>query len=151
MENFKKKLQFQLRILLAKLVFACSALVASYRFAEIKEISLPASAQDFVSGFQYGIIMGFLGILFFYIIRNLIAIRNPDRLKKLYISETDERKQFIRLNSGAEGIVFIIYGLAVGTAVSGNINAMVFFTLLGACFFAISVRVVLRLYYKNKF
>ncbi|MCL2007001.1 MAG: hypothetical protein FWG77_02850 [Treponema sp.] len=148
MENFKKKLKFGQVLLAAKLFFACGVFSLSSRYFEAG--SLPGSTQDLVSGFQFGLIMGLFGVLLFYIIRNIRAIRNPDRLKQLHISETDERKLFIRQNSCATGMNFIIYGLAVGTAVSGSINTTVFFTLMAACFFVISVRGVLFLYYKLK-
>ena len=148
MEKFKEQLKFRQLMLLAKLLFACGVISISYR---LMETTLPEPMNDIVSGFQIGLIAGLFGVLLFYLIRNHRAIRIPDRLKKLYISETDERNQFIRHNSGAAGMEFIVYCFAVGTAVSGNINAMVFFTLLGACFFVIGVRGVLKLYYKNKF
>ena len=149
MDNFRKKLQFGQIILSAKLIFACGALGLIYNYA--KTPSLPESIGDFVSGFQFGIIMGLFGVLFFHIVRNLRALSNPDRLKKLHISETDERKQFIRQNSAATGMNFIIYCLALGAAISGNFNITVFFTLMAACFFVIGVRGILSLYYKYKF
>ena len=150
MEKFKEKLELQLRIQAAKLLCAGGAISIGYGLAEA---SFPQSIhiQSFISGVQFGMMIGLFGVLFFYVVRNLRAIRNPERLRKLYISEIDERKQFIRQNSGTAAMEFIIYCFAVGAVVAGNINATVFFTLLGACFFVICVMGALKLYYKNKF
>ena len=149
MNEFRKKLTYQQIVLTAALLLACISLLMSRNY--VKETLASEFQQGFVAGFQTGIVMSLLGILIIFIIRNIMAIRTPERLKKLYISETDERKLFIRQKSSSAGMNVIAYGLAVGTAVAGNINDTVFFTLLGTCLFVVSVRGFLKLYYRNKF
>ena len=149
MDEFKKKLKSQQVVLTAGLLFACAALGLSRHY--VKEISASEFLQGFVAGFQVGIVASIFGILIVFIMRNIRAIRTPERLKRLYISETDERNLFIKQKSGSAGMNIIVYGLAVATAVAGNINDTVFFALLGACLFVVSVRGFLKLYYRNKF
>jgi uncharacterized membrane protein len=116
-----------------------------------KAPSSPESFQGFTEGFQVGIIVALFGFLLYFFIRNIIAMRNPDRMKKLYISETDERKLLIMQKSGSDGMNIVMYGLAVGSAVAGNFDDTVFFALLGACVFVALVRGLLKLYYQKKY
>jgi len=148
-DDFKRRLKMRQITLTTGLLLACALLILS-RYYEKAESLLPFQ-NGFIDGFQVGIVAALLGFLSYFIIRNIISLRNPDHLKKLYISETDERKVFIYQKSGSAGMNIITYGLAVGAAVSGNVNDTVFFSLLGACFFVVVVRGFLKLYYRNKY
>jgi len=149
MDDFKKKLQGRQLVLAAGLLCACCAVLLSRNFP--KEPSASEFLQGFTAGFQSGIIAVLVGFLVFFFVRNIFVMRNPERLKRLFISETDERKLFIMQKSGSSGMNIVVYGLAVGTAVAGNLNDTVFFTLLGACLFVTMVRVALKLYYRTKY
>jgi len=149
MEDFKKILRNRQILLVAGLLCACGLILFSRNYVKITLMT--EHIPEFISGFQAGIISGIFGCLAFFIIRNIAAFRNPDRLKKLYISETDERKLFIRQKSNSAGMNIITYGLALGTAVFGNINDTVFLTLLAACFFVVAIRGFLKIYYRRKF
>ena len=149
MDEFKKKLLRRQSLILAGMLFACFALIFSVRFE--KEATAPEFLRGFISGFQVGIAACLLGILIIFAVKYFIAISSPDRLKKLYISETDERTLFINQKTGGIGMNIITYGLATGTAVSGNLNDTVFLTLLGASLFVTLVRGILKLYYRKKY
>ena len=149
MEGFKKKLQKRQIWFSFAWLFACVVSLASRIFE--KDSVASESLQGFASGFQAGILLALVGVLVFLSVRNATAMRNPEELKKLYVSETDERKGFIRQKSGSAGMNIVMYGLAVGTIVAGNINTTAFLTLLGATFFVSLVRVVLKLYCRNKY
>ncbi len=149
MENFKKKLISRQLLLISGLLGACSAVMLTRNFA--KEAAVSERIQGFIEGFQVGILMTLVITLIFFLVRNIMAMRDSERLKKLYISETDERKLFIMQKSGSIGMNIAMYGLAVGTAVSGNINDTVFLTLLGACLFLTLIRGFFKLYYRNKY
>jgi len=149
MDEFKKKLTAQQILLLSGLLGVCSAALLT-RFYE-KATSATENIQAFIEGVQVGVVIGLLGFLLFFFVRNILAIRNPERLKKLYISEMDERKQFIQRQAGSVGMNIVMYGLTAGTVVAGNINNTVFFTLLGACVFVALVRGFLKIYYRKKY
>ena len=149
MENFTKKLQVRQYFLVIGTLGACSGVLLTRNFA--KATTASDFIRGFVDGFQAGLVVALLGALIFNFIRNFMAIRNPERRKKLYISETDERKVFIMQKSGSKGMNIAMYGLAVGTAIAGNINDTVFFTLLGACLFIASIRGFFKIYYRNKY
>ena len=152
MEEFKKKLLQRQYLILIGLFVAASSILTISRSFDIDNQAIDAEhLRDFIEGFQLGITTCLLGILLFYAAKYLAAIKNAEKLKKLYISETDERKLFILQKSGSSGMNFIMYCLAVGTAVAGNFNATVFFTLLGTCLFVVLVRAFLKIYYHFKF
>ena len=149
MENFKKQLFSRQVLLIAGLLFATAALVFTGRFE--KEAAAPENLRGFIDGFQIGIAAGLLAVLLMFAVKHFLAIRNPDRMKKLYIAETDERRLFIKQKTGDIGMNIISYGLVVGTAIAGNIHDTVFLTLLGASLFVTTVRAFLKIYYNIKY
>jgi hypothetical protein len=79
------------------------------------------------------------------------AMRDPEKLERLYIAEFDERKLMIQQMSGSVGFNVTIVGLLIATVIAGSYNATVFFSLLGASIFVALIRLVLKLYYRVKF
>ena len=149
MEDFKKKLLRQQIALIAGGFIACSTYVFSRFF--VGEAQFPENLYHFILGYQTGLFAFICCTLAFYIARNSAALINPGHLKNLHISETDERKLFIRQKVGSTGMNIIVYGLIIGAIVSGSINYVVFLTLLGASIFVAVVFGVLKLYYRSKF
>ena len=149
MEEFKKRLLHRQIFIWAGMLLACFVFIISSRFEKVETV--PEFMRGFIDGFQAGVAACFLGVLIIFAVKYFIAIRRPDKLKNLYIFETDERRMFIKQKTGNIGMNIIIYGLAVGTAVAGNLNNTVFFTLLGACLFVTSVRGIMKLYYNRKY
>ena len=117
MEQFKKKLIVQQRYLTIGLI----GLVAVFLFSLSHESS-PSAIRHFIEGFQMGISITLAGAFLFLSYRTLAAIGNSDKLKKLYISETDERVLLIRQKSGSAGMNIIMYGLTIGAFIAGNFN-----------------------------
>lgn len=146
MAEYKKKVINRLRLMVTGLLGAAAAILFSARYEK------PETSEffsGFVGGFQSGLAICFLGVLIVLSVRYIITLRNPEKLKKQYVSETDERKLFIKQKTGDVGMNIIIYGLMVSTAVSGNINDTVFLTLLCATAFVSSVRAFLKIYYNK--
>lgn len=146
MEIFKKKMFARLCIMVTGLLGAAAAIMLSSRFEK------PESGdflRGFTGGFQTGLSACLLGVLLFLAIRYLRALNDPEKLKKQYISETDERKLFIKQKTGDTGMNIITYGLVTCTAVSGNINDTVFLTLLCVTFFITAVRGFFKIYYNK--
>lgn len=150
MEEFKKKLRGRQILLVSGLLGACLATYLSARFYE-KEETASEFARGYISGFQVGILLALMGTLLVFIVKHVMALRSPERLRELYISETDERKLLIKQRAGSVGMNIASYGLVAGTVVAGNINDTVFFSLFGASLFVATVRGFLKLYFRNKF
>jgi len=149
MEDFKKKLIHRQILIGAGLLFACFAFIFSSRFE--KEETASEYIRSFIDGFQAGLAACIFVFLIFSAVKYFIAINKPDKLKNIYIFETDERRLFIKQKTGNTGLNIVIYGLAVGTVVAGRLNDTVFFSLLGACFFAALVRAAMKLYFHKKY
>ena len=149
MEAFRKKLVVRLWLLIVGLV----GLVAVFiHFQSCARVAYCAPYPCFVSGFQSGLMAVFGVLMIIFIVKTVLALRNPDRLKQLYITETDERTLLIKQKSGSVGINIIMYGLIIAAFVAGNFNnEAVFFTLLGACWFVGLVCGFFKLYYRFKF
>ena len=147
MEEFRKRLRKRQLILAAGLMIACSAVSLTGHNDPV----MPDFLKGFIEGFQVGLLAALFGVTVFYLIRYLRAIRDPEKLKKLYVSETDERKLFIQQKAGSVGFTIVLFGLVLATIVAGNYNVTVFFTLLGATVFVEMVGGLLKLYYHSKF
>jgi len=115
-----------------------------------RHYSWGGQTPDFVSGMAVVSLSALAVATTYSLVKNTMALRDPVKLKELYIAETDERNMYIKQKAGSAGIVFIIYCLAIGAAVVGNINMGAFFALLGACLFVAAVKGFLKLYYRMK-
>jgi hypothetical protein len=88
--------------------------------------------------------------MIYNISKYIAALKSDEKLTALYIAENDERNRFIEAQIGGKGINVILGALALGTAISGFINSVVFITMLCALMFSTLVKVVLKLYYNKK-
>jgi len=149
MDDFKKKLTARQLLIGAGLLVLFCAFMLSRHY--VKAAPDSDYITGFIEGFQVGLLTALLAALLYYLVRNLLALRNPEKLKKLYIAETDERKQFIQRQAGSIGMNIVMFGLAAGAVIAGNMNDTVFFTLMGACVFVALIRAFLKIYYKNKY
>jgi uncharacterized membrane protein len=109
------------------------------------------SGHGFVIGFQLVIFAILCGTLLLSIARITKAIRCSDKLKKLLVSETDERNLFIKQKTGSVGMNIAMYGLAIGTIFAAHMEDAVFFALFSALVFVTLIRVCLALYYHWKY
>jgi len=149
MDNFKKQVTVRLRLLIFGLGVTSLSLILSSRYD--KPASESEFMQDFISGFQAGIAVALLLVLFFFVIRFARAITNSERLRQLYIIETDERNALIRQKTGSIGMNIANFGLILGTVVAGNINDTAFLTMLAASLFVGLVHAFLKIYYRRKY
>lgn len=147
MENFKKQLKKRQLLLAAGILLACGAVL-------LTRGGNPGESEnllEFIDGFQVGLLSALVTVMILFLIRNMMAMKNEERLKKLQVEETDERMVLIQQRAGSVGFSFALYGLVLGTVVAGNFNMTVFFTLLGACIFVALVGISLKVLYHFKY
>lgn len=101
-------------------------------------------------GFILGASTGVFALMFFGLIRNIQALRNEEKLKKLYIKCNDERTIQVQTSAQAAGLrTALILGI-VAVVVSGYFNVVISMTIL-ACVFATSmITTGFKLYYHKK-
>lgn len=146
MDKFKEKLRIRnLWMSAVVLLAAVTNFILFFNKDSVPEI------PDFTRGFQTGVYLGIELLLVFFIGRNITAMRSERALKKLYISENDERTIMIMQKTGAVGINICIIGLAFAAVIAGFFNQTIFYALLGATIFTALVKGFFKLYYHHKF
>lgn len=146
MEKFKQKLKTRIIIMIGIIVVvALTNLVLL-----INHNNLP-TLPDFISGFQLGVFMGFELLLIIFTIKNILSLSSPEKLKKLYIEENDERKKLIKQKTGGVVIYIFIITIAFAALVAGYFNQLIFFTLLATLVFIELVMLALKIYYSKKY
>lgn len=148
MDAFRKKLKARITIGAGIILICVPLLLLNLPLGENR------GATDLIL-FAHGVSFGFICLLIFiavlHICKYSAARKNDEKLKKLYIAETDERTLLIMQKSGSVGMTASIIGLAVSASVSAYFNITVFFTLLGACMFVSLIKGILKLYFRGKF
>lgn len=80
-----------------------------------------------------------------------MALGNEDKLKAMYVDETDERKLMIKRELG-KMTLNVNYGvLIIATVVAGFFNETVFSTLMGVLLFFALTMIVGKVYYNRKY
>jgi len=149
MDAYKKQVTVRLNLLILGLGVTSLSLILSSRYH--KPASESELMQGFISGFQAGIAVALLLVMLLFVIRFARAITNSERLRQLYITETDERNALIRQKTGSIGMNVTNFGLILGTVVAGNINDTAFITMLAASLFVGLVHAFLKIYYRRKY
>ena len=154
MESYREKLRLQ------NVVFAigCVALALFSVLGFLGEagvVKLAPSVGDghwqsrwrgFISGASFGI----LGLLLTGLIRNLRALKDEKKLKKLYIKESDERQAQIVAKALCEAMrATLILGLAV--IVAGYFSMTVSLTLLVTVLLVSLMTLAFKLYFGKKY
>ena len=155
METYKKKLNLQnLFLTVCILILATLALWSVLSAEGIIPFrpSVPDRHwQDMWLGFCSGASFALMLLMVYALVRNLAALQDETRLKKLYVKEKDERTNQIYTAARAAGCqCFLLLGI-VAIIVAGYFSAVVSLTILG-CVLSLSVVCFLfKLYYANKF
>lgn len=145
MDNFKRKLFSKTLFLIILFV----SMIVIYLVLSLNQDKLLKSSNDIVN-FHGGVLSGFGILLVLDIFRNIRAIKDDSKLRKLYIKEHDERRIMIMQKTGATGINICILGLGIATVVAGYFNELIFITLLWATLFVSLVKGLFKVYYFKK-
>lgn len=148
MKKYKSKIILRLSYtaiitITAAAVFTCGLLGIFDKYAPKGDFG------DFLSGFQMGLFVSLMLIAVYNIAKMLSALNNPDKLKIMYINETDERTKAISEKSGHNLFMAWSYPVLLADIISGYFSIEVFFTLLGALVFMNAVHLALIFYYKK--
>lgn len=107
------------------------------------------SANDFSQGTALGACVGSMVVVIYYLVRNFTALRDEEKLKKLYIEQSDERnieisKETLRISST---ICVVLTGLA--SIIAGFINIVVSMTLAAALIISVIITLAVQAYVKK--
>ena len=156
MDNFKEKLRIQnLIIAVGSFVLAVFCLLFVAGEAGILPFLTPAAGdshwQSMWRGFVSGASMGVLALMLFGLVRNLLAMKDEKKLKKLYIKENDERTIQVWTSARAAGCqAFLLLGLVAAIA-AGYFSVTVSLTILACVFATAVICLCFKFYYFKKF
>ena len=155
MENFREKLKFEnIIIAIACFVLAAFCFLAVAAEMEIVTFFQPAGDSHWQSmwrGFIMGAAFALLAMMLFALIRNILALRDEKKLKKLYIKENDERAIKVWTSARAAALqVYLILGI-VAVVVAGYFSMTVSLTILGCIWFPSVFGLLFKVYYNKKF
>lgn len=150
MKEFKEKLKVNTVITAIACVILAVATVLTFD-TELGIVPLAGLQDDgwrgFVSGASFGLLIAF-GI---DLVRSILALRNEEKLKKMYIKDNDERDRQIwnyARSSGARATLILSVAAAVAV---GFCNRTIGLTII-ACAFVQSLLILgFVFYYKRKF
>lgn len=115
--------------------------------------AVPLSDHD--RGFIHGFVIGFIILFLVYCIVTMVkiqkALKDEALLKKMYIDETDERRQFLQNKVGGAGMRLVVFLLCFAAVLACYFNITVTYTLVAAAFGVALVMLGFKLYYRNKY
>ena len=110
-----------------------------------------AHSESFLHGFHFGLFTSIVAMLGALIVKYTLALRSDEKLRALYISETDERKRFIAEKTGGIGYAIVAMSLGLACIVSVYFSPAVFWTLFVVLMFVGLVKLVVMAYCKLKY
>ena len=105
--------------------------------------------NDSALGFINGLTLGIEIICVFWVFKIRKALKDDKMLRRLYIDEHDERKNFIKLKSGSNLMGKIALGIFVISILASYFNMVVFYTLAITGIFLVLVSLLLKLYWRK--
>lgn len=142
MEEFRKKVERRFK--LDTMVCLCSlALYFMLKF-------LTKGASDFAQGISMGVFVGMEFVALYNLSRTFTALRNEEKLKEMYINETDERNIAVQKETSQKGLTISTVGTAIAAIAAGFFDEKICFTLVSILLFSALVTIILNAYYNKK-
>lgn len=150
MEEFRKQVQKTLNIYRAVLMAAIVILVVLNEI-EITAVLGEKSMTDLSSGFGTGVCSSIITLMIINVCRYSAALKNDEKLKKLYILETDERERLIyeKTNSSSFRAIIILLGFAA--MVASFFSKPIFYTIVAIIVAIAFIQVAFKFYYRRKY
>ncbi len=144
MENFRKQARRTLKIYIAVLI---TAIVLWVVFTAVEAAGGANNSSNFGRGFCVGAI-AFMAV---NIARYSAALKDDEKLKKLYIYATDEREKLICEKSDSSSFKAILCIIVLAAMVASFYSDTVFYTLISVMMTVMFVKAGFRFYYRRRF
>lgn len=142
MEEFRKKIERRFK--LDRMLCLCN--LAIYFMIKF----LTKGASDFAQGISMGVFVVMELFAAYSLSRTFTALRNEEKLKEMYINETDERNIAIQRETSQKGATISMVGTAIAAIVAGFFDEKICFTLVAVLLFSALVTIILNAYYDRK-
>jgi len=109
-----------------------------------------AIGRTYATGFTVGFASSLTAIVLICVLQFVRALHNDEKLRKMYIAETDERRQYIASRCASSSILIILALAALSTLVAAYFDRTVFRTLLAVIYGVSLITAGSKLYYSKK-
>lgn len=155
MEQYKEKLKKQNLVLsvcsCVLAVFAVLPYAAEAGLIPLTPVSMDSHWQSMWQGFVSGASTGILVLMVSALVRNLLAMKDDKKLKKLYVKTHDERTIQLFHNARSTAMTVFLIGGLIAVIITGYFNATVSITILACVMVCSSLCMWLKLYYDRKY
>ncbi len=142
MEDFRKKVEKRLKIDTAVCLFSFVLYFAL--------IFLTKGASEFAQCISMGVFIGMELVAVYNLAAAFSALNNEEKLKEMYINETDERNIAISKETAQKGSTISMAGTAMAAVAAGFFDEKICITLCAVLLFCALVTVIVNAYYKRK-
>lgn len=150
MEEFRKQVQKTLNVYRAVLIAAIVILIV-LNIIEIAAMSGEKNTNDLSNGFGTGACASIITLMIINISRYSAALKNDEKLKKLYILETDERERLIYEKSSSSSFRAVIILLGLSAMVASFFSKPIFYTIVAIIIAIAFVQAAFKFYYRRKY
>lgn len=151
MNEYRKTVKGRLVLLIVCALISFAAVFAGFKLTAQAETPTSTFADGFTKGFPLGLFAAFCALILVSIVRHIRALAGEGALKKMYISENDERKKLIRQSALGKSFFFTAGALVVGIAVASFYNSIVTLTLMAVLSLHALAGAALKIYYLAKY
>ncbi len=151
MSDYRRVLKSRLIVAVVCAVLSIAAVVGGMLLTKQAETATSTFNDGFVKGFPLGLFTGFCALVLFYVVRCIRALTNEAALKKMYISENDERKKAIRQSALGISFFFTAGILVVSLTVVSFYNTIAAMTLAAVLVVHALAGAIFKLYYSFKY
>ncbi len=144
LEQYRKTLHIKNLLLSVGILFMLVLLIFG---SQVSPIGGDRAWTGAWSGFISGCSSSLAAVMAVILVRNVLALRNGDRLRRQYIKYHDERTLEIFRRAGHSSYWFDAMGLLVATVVAGYFSPTVSLSCLGCTLYVCLVRLALKIYY----
>ena len=155
MNEFRDKLKIQnLFIAICSFVLAAFSFLSAASEAGIVSF-LQTSGDDshwqsMWRGMIMGVTVGLLIVMIAFLIRNICALFDEQKLKKLYVKETDEREIQIWISARSTAMQIFLLGGVVAGIIAGYFSIAVSLTIFACLFVNSIIGLLCSFYYRIK-
>lgn len=150
MEEFRKQVKRTLNIYRAVLIAAIVMLIV-LNVIEIAAELGEKSTNDLSNGFGTGVCASIITLMIVNVSRYSTALKNDEKLKKLYIMETDERERLIYEKSNSSSFRAIIILLGFAAMAASFFSKPIFYTIVAIIMAIAFVQAAFKFYYRRKY
>ena len=151
MSDYRNAIKYRLILLIICTAVSIALVYVGTLLTTQAETASSTFTDGFTKGFPLGLFSGFVAVMIFLIVRCIRALGNDEYLKKLFITENDERKKMIRQRATGMSFFFTAGILIVGVTVASFFDNVVTLTLMAVLTVHVLTGSILKLYYFLKF